>query len=343
MASNASFGKETGALEVAKTFSSQAKGKTILITGVSTGGIGDALAQAFAHGGASTVIITGRSDTKLDAAMKSLSAAYPSTTFRPLKLDLNSLQAAADAAKKILDDAAISEIDIIVANAGFNTVVAPREVTTDNIESHFGGNHLAHFVFITRLIPKLRAAAKKNIAGATRVVMMSSAATFISPIRFSDWNFEGKPLADDEKTDRTMLDMMGFEYTDKFEPTVAYAQSKTANILFALELSKRLASEGIFSFATHPGLVSSAGANASLSKLSKEQIDGFAKFAVVKTIDVGSATSMVAALDPKLTPESGVYLDDCQIANAPAWATDASSAERLWKLSEEIIGQKGVS
>ncbi|KAH8632645.1 hypothetical protein IG631_11279 [Alternaria alternata] len=92
MATNKSFTKQTGGLEVAKTYSSHITGKTILITGVSPGGIGEATARAFAHGGASIIIATGRDKARVEELARQISAVYPSTKFRCVELDLASLE-----------------------------------------------------------------------------------------------------------------------------------------------------------------------------------------------------------------------------------------------------------
>lgn len=340
MASNPSWTQETSALDVARTYSSQVSGKVVLITGVSPGGIGEATAHAFAHGGAPIVIITGRNDEKLSEVIGSLSKEYPKTRFRPLKLDMNSLQAVRKAAQEILNDNSIPQLDIVVANAGGN-FNGPRTETVDGIETHFGVNHLAHFHFVTLLLPKLRAAAKKNPLGATRVVVLSSAAMLSSGIRFSDWQVEGKLVPDDEKPNWGLVSaILGVQPTDGYQHDIAYGQSKTANTLFALHLNELLASQGIYSFSVHPGIVNSTGGNEVWKTLSEEQKKALASFGISKSIDQGSSTTLVAALDPGLKPEAGVYLADCQVAEAPEWATDKAKAEKLWKLSEELVGEK---
>jgi flagellum-specific peptidoglycan hydrolase FlgJ len=66
-----------------------------------------------------------------------------------------------------------------------------------------------------------------------------------------------------------------------------------------------------------------------------------------KSLGQGAATSLVAALDPKLAPASkdgdGVYLQDCHIAETARWATDPVAAEKLWSVSEELVGEKFIS
>jgi len=59
-----------------------------------------------------------------------------------------------------------------------------------------------------------------------------------------------------------------------------------------------------------------------------------------KNIDQGSSTTIVAAFDPRLGESSGTYLDDCQVASAAPWATNTAYAERLWALSEQLLGKK---
>ncbi|KAJ4360823.1 uncharacterized protein N0V89_001390 [Didymosphaeria variabile] len=342
MTSNPSYGKTSSGIEIAQAYADSIKGKTALITGVSTGGIGDAITRAFAHAGAATIIITGRDDAKMSAVRKALSADYPGTKFRSLKLNLNSLAASKKAAQEILEDASIKQVDITVANAGFGTGRDEREVTEDGIESHFGANHLAHFVFITTLLPKIKAAAKKNPPGATRIITLSSNANAASPIRFSDWNYEkhSTDVPDDEQPSWILHPLMDLPADPvPFSFLVAYGQSKTANVLMAVHLNKLLSKEGIAAFSLHPGVVGSTGQKALITPAQSAKLE--AMLGAPKTIDQGAATAVVAALDPGLKGGEKVYLDDCQFTDqVPAWATDAQAAERLWKLSENIVKER---
>jgi NAD(P)-dependent dehydrogenase (short-subunit alcohol dehydrogenase family) len=172
MTSNPAYTEETSGLEVAAAYSAQASGKTILITGVSKGGIGEATARAFAHGGAHTIIITGRDDERLNAVSETLSSDYPKTKFRSLRLDLDSLAAVRQSTLEILSDTSVEKIDIIVTNAGFNAFAGDRKLSIDGYERHFAVNHLAHFLLVTKLLPKLRLAAEKTEThGLTRVIV----------------------------------------------------------------------------------------------------------------------------------------------------------------------------
>ena len=120
---------------------------------------------------------------------------------------------------------------------------------------------------------------------------------------------------------------------------VAYGATKTANLLFSVALRKRLEKRGITGFALNPGIVMSEGAKPIFDMFDKEAL----KFLFVKNLDQGASTTIVAACDPGLNVAgcpAEIYLDDCQIANAMDSSTDEAAAERLWKLSEKIVGEE---
>ena len=340
MASNASFGGKTNGSEVAKAYSAQITGKTVLITGVSSGGIGEATARAFALGGASLIIGTSRSKARVDEVAQQVSSEYPSTEFRGYALDLGSFESVRHFANQILEDNSINEIDIVVANAAYTMHGGRREVTVDGIEKNFGVNHLGHFLLLKLLLPKVLAAAKKNPPGITRVVCVSSVTNVFSPVRFSDYNFDNdKDLPEDEKPDFQAIQAYGFPTTKGYSDGVAYAQSKTANVLFAVHINHLFKKEGIFAFAVHPGGVQSTAGKKFISEASAEQ-RRILEQALNKNIDQGSATTLVAASDPALDPANGLWLVDCQISKPVEWAVDEEKAARLWELSEDIIAKK---
>lgn len=124
---------------------------------------------------------------------------------------------------------------------------------------------------------------------------------------------------------------------ETYVPFVAYGQSKTANILMSLYLNQRLSDARLQSIATHPGSIWT-DLSRNLNEKHLAMIENTSSF--WKDLDQGSATALVAALDPKLYDPKVIYLSDCQIAEPAEWASDAKAAERLWRLSEDIVGQK---
>lgn len=141
-------------------------------------------------------------------------------------------------------------IDILINNAGFMT--PKRQLTTEGIEAQFGANHIGHFLFTNLLMPQLLSAAKSNGPGATRVVNLTSLGHRLSPIRFHDYNFEGKEIPQEEQHP-PLPPMFAKGAQGAYNGYVSYGQAKTANILFSVELNRLLKDKGVVSYAVHPG------------------------------------------------------------------------------------------
>ncbi|KAL8866726.1 MAG: hypothetical protein Q9174_006124 [Haloplaca sp. 1 TL-2023] len=152
----------------------------------------------------------------------------------------------------------------------------------------------------------------------------------VSSIRFDDWNFQ------DGNT---------------YNPWFAHGQSNTASILFTHSLADRLAKKSAQAYVVHPGLITSSNL---MNNVSQEMfMDGW-KIAVeanggqpvameeVKSLGTGCSTTLVAALDPSLSSQSGAFLRDCNVVTErlKSHADDPQSANDLWSLSEQIIGEK---
>lgn len=233
--------------------------------------------------------------------------------------DLNSVKAFADGVL-----ASGRSIDLAILNAG--VMASPETRVGPGWELQFATNHLGHFALINRLWPLLTA------GEGARVVATSSTGHHFSPIRWDNLNFEGN--------------------YHKFE---AYGQSKTANSLFAVELDRRGAKQGVRAFAVHPGgiltpLQRHMGREEMIAlKWIDEEGNGNPGF---KTPEQGAATQVWAATSPQLEGKGGVYCEDCDIAE-PAqeegprvgvkdYAVDPEEAKRLWDLSVKLTGVSGA-
>jgi NAD(P)-dependent dehydrogenase (short-subunit alcohol dehydrogenase family) len=345
MTSRPDFHAKTNGTDVAATFASAVRGRVILITGVSPRGIGSAIAKALAAQSPSLLIFSGRAPEKVQAVIDELKAEYPKVSYRALQMDLGSQRSVRRAAKEVL--AYPESIDILINNAGV-MALPERTLSEDGIELQFATNHIGHFLLTNLVMPKLVAAAKISSLGATRIINISSSAHALGPIRFSDYNFdkskEELPKEDLPSFDR--LAALGVPAESVYVPFVAYGQSKTANVLFSLSLTEKFSDVGIVSYGVHPGSIPTE-----LQRNSDKKILDEARrravgdsFLVVKTLDQGSSTALVAALDPGLkngpAPDGkGVYMENCQIGNPAPWASDPVAAAKLWALSEELVGQ----
>ncbi|EXJ87903.1 hypothetical protein A1O1_04830 [Capronia coronata CBS 617.96] len=317
------FTRETTGVEVVNELADRAAGKTIVITGASDKGLGGETAIALAHAKPTHLILLARQQSRVEPVISQIKALNPDVkvTFVPVSLDdLDSVRKAADTI-----DNAVDKLDILINNAG---VMAIKEYTTNKagIELQFATNHLGHFLFTKLLMPKILAAGP-----GARIVNLTSLGHKIGPVRLDDYNFSN-----------------GAEY----DPWSAYGQSKTANILFTVALAKKLHDKNIFSFAVHPGNIFSTSLASHLADFGAE-IDEIKAAALRNTgrpfpidaeapkpIEQGITTTLVAALDPTIESQSGSYLADAQIAPAYEYATSEENADRLWKLSEKLVGEK---
>ena len=203
-------------------------------------------------------------------------------------------------------------LHVLVNNAG--VMAAPETRMSEGWELQFATNHFGHFALTTGLRPALAA------AGGARVVSVTSSAHLRSQVVFSDIHFRERP----------------------YDPWSAYGQSKTANVLFAVDATKLWADDGITVNAVMPG-----GIRTNLQRhLSEEELQTAVRNAGSdvrwKTPEQGAATSVLVATAPLLDGHGGRYFEDCNEAepNQPgtrrgvaAYALDPEAAERLWEVS----------
>jgi NAD(P)-dependent dehydrogenase (short-subunit alcohol dehydrogenase family) len=276
--------------------------------------------------------------------------------YRPLNLDLSSQKSVRAAADEIMSWSDVPTIDIIVNSAGIMNI-PERTINEDGIEMHFATNHIGHFLFTCLVSPKLLEAAGSGVKGATRVVNVSSLSHVTSGMRWSYMSFEkrNKDLPKEEQPSYDTYRGWGLEDVEdkSYIPMEAYNQSKVAGLLFSIAMNKRVYdNHGILSFAVHLGVIATElGRNSPPEVI--EGIQGMIKAGMldVKTLGAGAATSLVAAVDPKLEvgktknglENYGVYLVDCQISDkACARAESSDEADKLWTLSEEMVKEKFI-
>jgi len=285
--------------------------KCVLITGVSAG-LGVETARAAAAHGAK-VIGTARDRSKAAQAL----APHAKLGIEVVELDLASLKsvrACADSLK-----ARGVRFDVVIANAG--VMNCPFGHTADGFETQFGTNHLGHFVLINRIAPL--------IADGGRVVILSSSA---------------------HRAANVDLDDPGFEKT-AYAPFIAYGRSKTANVLFAVELDRRLRARGIRATALHPGGIRTELLRHTTPEMIQEMTAQAGHQpgapAPIKTVEQGAATSVWAAFVANADEIGGRFCEDCHVAAAAAagggvrpFAIDPQRAKALWANSEEMVGER---
>lgn len=220
----------------------------MVITGVGPNSLGEALALSIASQKPANLFLASRTETKVQEVADKVQALAPETAVKSVVLNLASQQSVHAAASTI--QGLVDKIDILINNAGM--MVLDRETTEEGIEMQFGTNHIGHFLFTNLLMAQLKNAAKASGPGSTRIINVTSAGHRLSPIRFHDYNFEGKDVPPDERPPDGLPPMFS-PTASGYNGWLAYGQSKTANILFTVYLSQHLASAGIVSYSVHPG------------------------------------------------------------------------------------------
>ncbi|KAF2095703.1 NAD(P)-binding protein [Rhizodiscina lignyota] len=293
-------------------------GKSVVITGVSPRGLGADAARAIYKHNPKLLILASRTKANIQAVIDSIGSPGAGNV-EGILLDLSSLDSVRAAAGEVLKLTPV--VDVLINNAA--VMMVPEYTTTKNgFEMHFGINHLGHFLFTNLLMPALL----KSVDGA-RVVNVSAAAHRMTLVNFEDPNFANGT---------------------KYEPLLGYAQSKCANLLFSHALANRYGSQGLLSFGVDPGAVP----DTQISRLiSKEELirqgwfneDGTPKQATIlpKTIQQASSSYIMAAFDPAILDHNGACITSCIVDDSVApYVLDRGNAEKLWVLSEKLIGQE---
>lgn len=288
-------------------------GVEVLVTGTSAG-LGVETARALSARGAHVSGVV-RDVPKAQRALAEAGA---------VGVDLYEADLASLASVRTFSDSFLADgpdrIDVLIANAGI--MACPQGTTADGFELQFGTNHLGHFVLVNRLLPRLLTGSP------ARIVTLSSAGHSFSDVS---------------------LDDPGFEHTP-YGAWTAYGRAKTANVLFAVELDRRLRARGVRAAAVHPGgILTELGRHLTDDTLN-EMIEARGERKVeFKSVPQGAATSVWAGFVADADEIGGRYCEDCAVSpvidpplltvGVMRYAVDPDTAAALWTLSEEMVGE----
>ncbi|NUY79617.1 SDR family NAD(P)-dependent oxidoreductase [Flavobacterium sp. MAH-1] len=280
-------------------------GKNVIVTGANSG-IGIETARAMAQAGASVTLAV-RDISAGEKAAREIRSTTGNRDVEVRHLDLSRLESVNEFVGQWTEP-----LHVLINNAG---VMALPELqkTSFGIEMQFMTNYLGHFALTRGLHPFLRQTVS------ARVVMVSSSGHLLSPVVFGDVNFDFRP----------------------YDAWNAYAQSKTACILFAIEADKRWADDGIRVNALNPGAIQT-----NLQKYVGGKLQSKPEFH--KTPQQGAATSVLLAASPLLDGIGGRYFENSNEAptvyKRPAifegvahYALDKEEASKLWNVSKDFI------
>ncbi len=286
-------------------------GRIAVVTGANSG-LGLVTARELARKGARVVLACRNLDkgrAALDTCERAIAGAAPELEELDLA-SLTSVQAFAERLKEKHDG-----VDILVNNAG--VMAAPRRRTADGFELQFGTNHLGHFALTGHLLPVMEG------RDDARVVTLSSTAHKFGRIAFDNLNG----------------DRRYFRWR-------AYGQSKLANLLFALELDRRLraAESSVRSLAAHPGYAAT-NLQTAAPPLVDRLVMKVGNAVIAQSDEMGALTTLFAATQPGL--DGGMYIGPDgpgehrghpKVVQPNSAARDEETARRLWEVSEELTG-----
>jgi NAD(P)-dependent dehydrogenase (short-subunit alcohol dehydrogenase family) len=275
-------------------------GKRVLITGA-THGIGLAAAQELARRGANLAIVA-RTQTRADEAVAHIRQAAPDTAVVDVLLaDLASQASVRTLAAGALDR--YGRIDVLINNAG--AMFATRQITQDGVELTWALNHLAPFLLTTLLLERIKASAPARIVTTT---------------------------SDAHKNRLIPFDDLNAEHSYRSRGFGRYGETKLANILFTLELARRLEGAEVTANCVHPGTVAT-GFNRNNGPLMTGVMKLLRPFS--RNPAQGAETLVWLADSPDVSAETGGYFVDNRRVTPSRPAQDAETARRLWEVSEE--------
>jgi retinol dehydrogenase-12 len=280
------------------------EGKQVLLTGASRG-IGRATALGLAKQGANLSLLV-RNRELGEKVIEEIRAQGGGSTKARIDLfvaDLSSMKEVRRVAAEYIEKH--DRLEVLLNNAG--AINMDREVTVDGYERTFATNHLAYFLLTTLLLDLVKKSAP------ARIISVASEAHRQGKLDFDDLMYEKRGYS-------------GFG---------AYGTSKLANILFTRELSKKLEGTNITANSLHPGVIASGfGRN-------NQGVFGFIMRNLAGPFlgseESGAKTSVYLATSPDVEGKTGLYFKSSHESTPTAQARDDAAAERLWKVSEELV------
>ena len=279
------------------------KNKTVVISGA-TNGIGKAAAIELSKE-RSKLIFTYRNESLANDLFAEIKDLSPDTQVHSVYCDFSNQDSIKKCAEEINE--MCENIDVLINNAG--VVNTSYHETSDGIENTFAVNHLGYFLFTNLLLHKLKGESE------TRIINVSSAAhSFVKEIQWQDINFK-----------------------NNFKQGLrCYGQSKLANLLFTRYLAIKLSTENITVNAIHPG-----GVNTSLGSQNKVWYSKPLRLILRPFFrsPLKGAESIIYLATKQDDGVTGEYFVDSKIHKSSSYSKNLEEADKLWSLSEEMVGQ----
>ncbi|GAM38948.1 short-chain oxidoreductase [Talaromyces pinophilus] len=299
------------------------EGKTILITGVSGDSIAGELAVQLSAANPRLLILSARTEERVDPAIEIIKRTAPDVSVRFLKMDLGDMGSIRNAVDTLHDVPAISHLACVAG-----VMAPPYGTTRDGFETQFGVNYLANFLLVKLLLPKVRAAG----TGSSVIIVASNAA----------------------RGGRVDFEDVGFSGGKTYDPLGAYCQSNAARVMFVKALAQKLGDQGIRVFSIDPGAVRS-GLQRHFTPELQEMVAKYRASGGLFDLDgrpitlppwttksEGAATIITGMIDSTIQGHNGAFLHNNAVADDELHShiLDQNNQMRLWELSEQMVHEQ---
>jgi len=284
-------------------------GRRALVTGAGNG-LGAETARALASAGAEVTLAVRRPEAGEDV-VRSIRKSTGNDAVSLTPLDLTD-----QASARALAAGWEGPLHILVNNAGI-MALPQLQRTPEGWELQFATNFLGHYTLTVGLHDALAA------ADGARIVSVSSTGHLMSPVVFDDLHYRFRP----------------------YDPWTAYGQSKTADVLLAVEATRRWSGDGIVANSLNPGAIATGLQKHTGGLRTPEEFR--------KTVEQGAATSVLLAASPLVEGIGGRYFENCNpsevVPERPAtlggsggvapYALDEGNALRLWEVAADLTAR----
>ncbi|KAJ2975725.1 hypothetical protein NQ176_g5363 [Zarea fungicola] len=308
---------------ILEKYGSSLAGKTILVTGVAADSIGGELAVQLSTAKPALLILSARSQDRVESIVAKIKANGLGVATRFLKMDLGNLSSVREAAASLKD---IPTIDHVVASAG--VMLSPYGKTVDGIETHFAINYVANFLLVKLLLSQVEAAGP-----ASSIIVVASSEVRAGKVNFDDVNFNDG---------------------NSYNPQEGYRQSNAARVMFIKKLAAGLGPRKIRVHSIDPGAVRTglqrfvppeaftAFDDMRAAGQTWTDLDG-REWILPEwtTVSEGAATIVTGMIDPTIENFNGSFLHNNAVADEEltTFINNVENWDKLWALSEKLIGE----
>ncbi|PKY55931.1 NAD(P)-binding protein [Rhizophagus irregularis] len=284
--------------------------KNVIILTGATDGIGKEMTRILAGFNPKRLVLPVRNQEKANDVLEYIKSSNGhAKNVEVWEMDLADLQSVKNFANKFIKE--VGELHMLLNNAVIKT--------KDNLEIQFQVNHLAPFLLTSLLLDTIKESVSAELPG--KIAFTSSSAHFNGEIDFDNLNLE--------------------KHSSYWNPVKGnYANTKLMNVIVAKELSRIVQNENIRTYSLHPGVI-----NTNINHMNNRYTTYFINLVLVMMFEISAEQGAINTLYPVLSPENketGEYYNEGIKQEPSKVANDQEVADKLWKVSEQLLRERGL-